>query len=183
MNKILYYFKSRKIPLWAILGWLFPLSVFGQAGETGVVRQMQQLQEQAPADTKFADYFERLKINPKDSLIHLQLGQLYLERELLELAITSFRQALQYQPNMAQAHVGLSQVFRKKGLKPLELAEMEEAVRLDPNDAQIHYSLGVLYMEPTNFDYKKAEREFKTLEKMQSPLTEKLGVLMQRGSK
>lgn len=168
----------KKIFLLLILG--IPLPVFAQSSETGLVQQMQQLQEQLPTESKYADFYDKIKANPKDPQLHLQLAKLYLEHQLFELAITSFRQALNLQPGLAEAHVGLSQVFRKKGLKGWELFEMAEALRLDPGNSENIYRLGVLYMEPANFDYKKADRQYKALQKMESPLTAQLGQLMQK---
>ncbi len=149
-----------------------------QSSETAIIQQMQQLQNQGPADTRIADYFEKLKAAPRDPEIHFQLGEIYLERSLFELAIAAFRRALEFQSSFPKAHVGLSKVFRKKGLKALELQEMAAAVAQSPSDPQLRLALGVLYMEPENFDYNQAKKQYKELKKLQSPLADELGAKM-----
>lgn len=160
--------------------FFFPALAWSQGSEMGQIQQMQKLQEQTPGETKFADLYEQLKANPRDPAIHTQLGMLYLEHKLFELSQSAFFQALSFQSSYAAAHVGLSQLYRQKGLKDRELMEMVEAVRLEPNNADYVYRLGVLYMEPTHFNYKKAEQQYRALEKMASPLVAKLGQLMQK---
>ncbi len=159
---------------------IFPSLAFSQS--TTEAQQFQKLQEQGPADTKIMDYYEKLKVSPKDPQIHLALAQLFLERQLYELAIASFRRALSFQPNFASAHIGLSQAYRKKGLPELEISEMEAASQDDPNNLEIRFQLGVLYMEPAHFDYKKAKKQYDFLKKLQSPLADQLGAKMQINS-
>jgi len=77
------------------------------ASEIDQIRQMQQLQDQAPSDTRLADYFDKLKAHPKDTQIHLELGKIYAERALYQLAIASYRRALEFQPDFAPAHSSL----------------------------------------------------------------------------
>lgn len=165
----------RRFWIFILFGLGLPAPLWGQASETAIVKQEVQLQQQGPADTQIADYFEQLRANPNDPQVHLKLGEVYLERSLYELAISSFRQALRLQPHFAPAHAGLSKVFRKKKLPALELAEMEAAVADAPDDMELRFKLGVLYMEPEHFDYKKAKQQLDALKKAQSPLAAQLG--------
>ncbi|MDL1871510.1 tetratricopeptide repeat protein [Deltaproteobacteria bacterium PRO3] len=161
-----------------VLLCLAPAPARGQASETAIVKQAVQLQQDAPADTRIADFFEQMKANPLDPGVHVKLGDIYYERALYELAIQSYRHALELQPKLATAHLGLSQVFRKKKIPALELAEMEAAVADAPEDPALRLKLGTLYMEPAHFDYKRAKRQFEALKKMQSPLALELGAKM-----
>ncbi len=167
-------------PLGIVLGFLFFfVSAPCLATEASQVEQMQQLQEQIAVDPRFADYFEKIKQNPKDPQIHLALAQTYYERNLFELAIAAFQRALSFDASLAKAHEGLSHVYRKKKLKKLELMEMENAVLKDSENPDLRYQLAVLYMEPENFDYKKAEKQYNFLKKIESPLALKLEGIMQ----
>lgn len=157
---------------------LFPTLVLGQASETAIVQQAVQLQQETPADTRIADFFEQMKANPNDPAIHVKLGDIYYERALYELAINAYRHALELQPKLAPAHLGLSLVFRKKKIPALELVEMESAVGDSPEDPALRLKLGTLYMEPAHFNYKKAKKQFEALKKMQSPLALELGAKM-----
>jgi len=156
----------------------FSSVAWGQGSETAILQRAVQIQQETPADTQIADYYERLKASPKDPNLHLKLGEIYLERGLYELAAVSFQQALGLQAKFPQAHLGLSQIFRKKKLPQLELAEMEAAVAEAPDDPQLRLKLGILCMEPQHFDYKKAKKQFQALKRMESPLAAELGAKM-----
>jgi len=165
-----------KIIIPAALAILIPS--LGYAQSAGQAKQMQKLQEQQSVDTRFADYFSRLKKAPRDPQAHLALAQVYLERDLFELAAVSFQRALKLNPQLASAHFGLSKTYRKKKLKKLEVLELENAVAIEPTNDHYLYELGVVYMEPESFDYKKAKKQYKALKKLQSPKADKLGTLM-----
>ncbi|MCE9624202.1 MAG: tetratricopeptide repeat protein [Deltaproteobacteria bacterium] len=153
----------------------FAPDLLAQTSETAIVQQAVQLQQEAPTDTRIMDYFEQMKANPTDPAIHVKLGDIYYERALYELAISSYRHALELQPNTASAHLGLSLVFRKKKLPALEIAEMEAAVADAPQDPALLFKFGNLCMEPEHFDYKKAKKQYEALKKLQSPLAAQLG--------
>lgn len=158
--------------------FLTEIPIWAQTGGIGQVEQFQKLQEQQPVDTRFADYYAQLQKTPKDPRIHLALGQAYLEKGLPELAIQSFQRALRFDPDLAAAHYGLSKSYRRKKLKDWEVIELEKAVAAAKTNDQYIYELGVVYMEPESYDYGKAKKQFKTLKKMESPLAQKLGRLM-----
>jgi len=161
----------------ALLMLLSASPLFAQS-ETEMVQQMQQLQSQTAADTRIAEYFEKLKAAPRNPEIHWQLAEIYRERSLFELAIASYQRALQFNPALAKAHVGLSKVYRKQALKNWELFEMQEAVRVAPQDPEMRYALGILLMEPQTFDYNAAKKQYKELKKLQSPLADQLAATM-----
>jgi tetratricopeptide (TPR) repeat protein len=163
----------------AVFVFLFLSLSTAAATEAQQAQQLQQMQEQQAVDTRFADFFEKLRQNPKDPQLHYALAELYLERDLLELAQVSFRRALVLNPSLAPAHMGLSKLYRKKKLKALEVYEMETAVQIAPDNEDYRYQMGVLYMEPESFDYKKAKKQYEALKKMNSPLAIKLGSLME----
>lgn len=146
---------------------------WAQSG-VGQVEQFQKLQEQMPVEKRFETYFEGLKKNPRDPKLHLALGNIYLERDLLELARESFKRVLILDKTLAEAHFGLSRLYRKKKIKALEVYEMEQAVATDPKKGEYRYELAVIYMEPESFDFKKAKAQYKALKKMEHPLAPKL---------
>lgn len=149
------------------------LPIWAQSG-VGQVEQFQKLQEQLPVEKRFETYFEGLKKNPRDPQLHLALGNIYLERNLLELARESFKRVLILDKSLGAAHFGLSRLYRKKKLKALEVYEMEQAVATNPKNGEYRYELAVIYMEPESFDFKKAKAQYKALEKMEHPLAPKL---------
>lgn len=160
-----------------LAGLVLPLSL--QASGVGQIQQFQKLQEDRPADKRFSQYFRQLQQSPRSATAHLALANLYFSQNLFELAQESFRRALILDKNLAAAHQGLSQVYRKKKLKPLELFELQQAVAVAPNQDQYRYELGVLLMEPATYNYKAAKKQYKVLQKMNSPLAAKLAPLVE----
>jgi uncharacterized protein HemY len=168
-----------KIKLLLILNLLLiPLPAFSQSGETGLVKETLKLQEQLSADTQIANYFDKLKAAPLDPQIHFELGKIYLDRSLYELAISSLRRSIMLKPDFGEAYAGLSQVFRKKKEKILELKAMEKGVEVAPQVPTLRFKLGRLYMEPAFYDYGKAKSQYKSLKKMNSPLAADLGKVL-----
>jgi len=163
--------------IFALFLAFFPTQVHATGAEQ--VRQIQKFQEQQSVDTRFADYFKRLQINPKDPDAHMALGQAYLEKGLYEVAIVSFGRALQLNPKLASAHYALSKTYRKKKVKTWEVIELEKAISIQPENDQYRYELGVVFMEPLSYDWDKAKKQYKALKKLKSPLAIKLGQLME----
>ncbi len=142
------------------------------------VKQFESLQDSQRSETRFADYYKKLKQNPHDLAVHLALGQLYAEKQLYELALISYRRALGLNPQYAEAHYQMSIVYKQLKLKDLEKAELQNAVIKAPQQDKYHYHLGVLYMKESHYDFKLAKAEYKALKKLSSPLAQKLGKIM-----
>lgn len=150
-----------------------------KASGVGQIEQFEKLQAQRPADKRFSQFYQKLQQNPRSASTHLALAELYFSQRLFELAQESFRRALILDKSLARAHYGLAQVYRQKQLKPLEVYELEQAVQVAPHEDRYRYQLGVVLMEPATYDYKGAKRQYKELQKMNSPLAAKLGTLVE----
>jgi tetratricopeptide (TPR) repeat protein len=73
-----------------------------------------------------------LKLNPHDSEVLFNLGNLYNATERLELARNSYLQAIQAKPGFAEAHYNLGLIYAKLGDRPKAVTHLEKFLQLSP---------------------------------------------------
>lgn len=74
-----------------------------------------------------------LSINPKDSEVLFNLGNLYNAENKLEQARNRYLEALQIRPDFAEAHYNLGLVFSKLGNNAQAVTHLEKFLQLSPN--------------------------------------------------
>ncbi len=74
-----------------------------------------------------------LSINPKDSEILFNLGNLYNAENKLEEARNKYLEAIQIRPGFAEAHYNLGLIFSKLGDNPKAVQHLEKYLQLSPN--------------------------------------------------
>jgi tetratricopeptide (TPR) repeat protein len=74
-----------------------------------------------------------LGINPKDSEVLFNLGNLYNNQNKLELARNKYLEALLIRPDFAEAHYNLGLIFSKLGDNPKAVTHLEKFLQLSPN--------------------------------------------------
>ncbi len=74
-----------------------------------------------------------LSINPKDSEILFNLGNLYNAENKLEEARNKYLEAIQLRPGFAEAHYNLGLIFSKLGDNPKAVIHLEKYLQLSPN--------------------------------------------------
>ena len=133
------------------------------------------LHEQENNDSYFVDYFTlfsflflynesiaalEISISIQDyHKTHDKLGLVYVELNLEDEAIESFKEAIKLNQRYAKAHNDLATVYGHIGEFDLALLELDEAIRIDKDYADAHYNLGILlkFLGEEN----KARKEFK----------------------
>ncbi len=83
--------------------------------------------EDAEATFKLA-----LRLNPNDSEVLFNLGNLYNATNKLEQARNNYLQAIQIRPDFAEAHYNLGLIYSKLGDKPQAVAHLEKFLKLSP---------------------------------------------------
>lgn len=73
-----------------------------------------------------------LKLNPNDSEVLFNLGNLYNATDRTELARNSYLQAIQIKPDFAEAHYNLGLVYSKLGERAKAAAHLEKYLQLSP---------------------------------------------------
>jgi tetratricopeptide (TPR) repeat protein len=74
-----------------------------------------------------------LKLNPGDSEVLFNLGNLYNAQNKLELARNNYLQAIQIKPDFAEAHYNLGLLYSKMGDNAQAVSHLEQFLRLSPN--------------------------------------------------
>ena len=85
------------------------------------------------------------EINPNSAMVLVNLGNVYRQQGLCDLAITAFTRARQLMPNLYQAHLGLGSALVESG-RDLETADdcFTKALALAPNVPEIYHQIGIL---------------------------------------
>jgi tetratricopeptide (TPR) repeat protein len=74
-----------------------------------------------------------LSVNPKDSEVLFNLGNLYNAENKLEQARNKYLEALQLRPDFAEAHYNVGLVFSKLGDNVKAVSHLEKFLQLSPN--------------------------------------------------
>ncbi len=106
---------TRAIPISVLNNYATSLKKLGNMGEAESVFKM------------------ALAMNPKDSEVLFNLGNLYNAENKLEQARNKYLEALQVRPEFAEAHYNLGLIFAKLGDKPKAISHLERFLQLSPN--------------------------------------------------
>jgi len=97
-------------------------------------------------------YFQQvIKLDPKSSGAHLNLGIAYADEFNLEGALVEFSEAVNLDPNFAPAHYNMCRVLLDLRRHPDAKPELETAVHLDPQYSEPWYLLGLIEKASGNF--------------------------------
>lgn len=90
--------------------------------------------------------------SPKKAMPHINLGNAFVRRNLLNYAEGEFKAALKVNPKDIRAINGLAVIYvkQKNYAEAIRLLEILTADK--PNEAPFHNNLGVVYMEKGMFD-------------------------------
>tara|TARA_B110000259_G_scaffold135633_1_gene152759 strand:- start:274 stop:1461 length:1188 start_codon:yes stop_codon:yes gene_type:complete len=106
-------------------------------------------------------YNQVLKINPKNSAAHYNLGGIFKKLKENEKAKSYFEKAIEIKPNHANAHYNLGEIFYE--LKENEKAKScyEKAIKINPEHIDANYNLGIALFATQQ--YKNAAEHFKLI--------------------
>jgi tetratricopeptide (TPR) repeat protein len=92
-------------------------------------------------------YKEALSKKPRDSSLHILLGESYFKNEEVDLARESFQAAIQLTPQNARAYEGLADVHFKKGSIDEGISAIKRAVLFSPDNIGLYVKLGEAYLK------------------------------------
>jgi tetratricopeptide (TPR) repeat protein len=95
--------------------------------------------------------------NPSSHFAHNNLGNVYLSKDLLDLAIEQYKMALSLRPSYAEAHYNLGNAYSSKGLFDMAIEQYRTALMLKPNNAEAHFNLGLRYIDIGSLDMARTE--------------------------
>jgi Flp pilus assembly protein TadD len=117
-------------------------------------------------------YLQSIKIEPKSSEVHLNLGHAYLKLQKDREAVKAFKESIKLNPNLAEAQYGLGFVNFRLGRFRDAADAFKKATILEPRMAKAHYGLSLAYQE-LGMTTGLLE-EYRTLERLDKSLARKL---------
>ena len=119
-----------------------------------------------------------ISINPVDTISYTYLGNAYFNNGLYNEAIKSYKKAVSVNPTNKYTHHHLGNAYLENKLYAEAINSYEQALRIDPAYREAHFGVGIAYLRLGDKD--SAKREYETLKKLDSPLADKLYVLISK---
>lgn len=134
------------------------------AGHMPSLNEMHQV-----ASQKAAPLLAKLKTDPNNSALLMQIGSVYHSAHLFKDAATYYGMAVQLDPRSVDAHTKLAiSLFRAGDVDPA-IAELNRALSLDPKNPNALFNLGMIRLQGKN-DPKGALAEWQKLVKLNPQL-------------
>lgn len=95
---------------------------------------------------------ERLRIDPRDGLAHINLGRALLAQRRSIEALRHFEQAVAVAPRLDEAHYYLGLVHRIGGRQQPAIQGFVRTLELNPKHSRAHGNLGLMYLELDNLN-------------------------------
>jgi tetratricopeptide (TPR) repeat protein len=105
------------------------------------------------------EYLASLRARPDQWTSHYNLGNYYLNRGEIKLALASYGIALKIEPRAAMVMVNAATAYAQTGEKQQAEKFLLRAIKVAPDNAEAHFNLGLLKAEQNRG--KDAERELK----------------------
>jgi len=117
-------------------------------------------------------YLQSIKLEPKSSEVHLNLGHAYLKLQKDRDAFKEFKESIKLNANVAESHYGLGFVSFRMGRFREAADAFKKATVLDSRMAKAHYGLSLAYQELGMTT--GVLEEYRLLEKLDKNLAKKL---------
>jgi len=108
-------------------------------GQMPTLEQMKQM-----ADQKAAPLLEKLKSDPNNSTLLLQVGNMYLATHQFKDAAGYFDKALQVDPKNVAVRTQLASCMYYNGDADGAISQLQQALKYDPKDANSLFNLGMI---------------------------------------
>jgi Tfp pilus assembly protein PilF len=102
-------------------------------------------------DQAIAEYKKVLKVDSKNSVIHLSLALSYIKKNEFDKAVKELKLIAQFDPQAVQPHAILALIYSTQN-KPKEASQeyeiaLQNASKLQPKNIEIYKSLGAIYLQ------------------------------------
>src|SRR5271166_1389197 len=111
----------------------------GMAGQMPTLEQMKQM-----ADTKAAPLLEKLKGDPNNSDLLIQVGNLYQATHQFKEAAGYYDKALQVDPKNVAIRTQMASCLYYNGDVDGAISQLQQALHYDPKDANSLFNLGMI---------------------------------------
>jgi protein O-GlcNAc transferase len=100
-----------------------------------------------------------LEIDPQNSKAYKHLGNIFLKRNDIDLAIESYKQSLSIDPDYIDSYKQLGNAFLRKGSFQDAILSYQKALTINPNQVDILFNLGIVFQD--SGDLNNAEESYK----------------------
>ncbi|MGA6985425.1 MAG: tetratricopeptide repeat protein [Terriglobales bacterium] len=111
----------------------------GMGGHMPSIEQMKQM-----ADTKAAPLLEKLKSDPNNSDLLIQVGKIYNSTHQFKEAAAYYDKALQVDPKNVAIRTEMASCLYYSGDVDGAISQLQQALHYDPKDANSLFNLGVI---------------------------------------
>jgi tetratricopeptide (TPR) repeat protein len=108
---------------------------------------------------EIAFFKNTLRHRPNNSRLHLNFGNTYAERGMLNEAIKEYKKAVELRPNFAIAYGNIGSVYLEQGRHDEAKEYIEKALKIKPDFPDALYNLGMFY--ENKGDTNKAEELYR----------------------
>lgn len=115
------------------------------AGHMPSLTEMHQI-----AGQKAAPLLAKLKKDPNNSALLMQIGAVYHSEHLFKDAATYYGMAAQLDPKNVDAHTKLAISLFRSGDVDQAIAELDRAMNLDPKNPNVLFNLGMIRLQGKN---------------------------------
>jgi tetratricopeptide (TPR) repeat protein len=96
-------------------------------------------------ENNFTLWSDTVKKSPDAAIAHDFMGLAYVDKGMMDEAITQFQKAIVLNPDLVTAHDNLGESYVVTGSIDRGIEELERAIRLSPGFADAHSNLGLAY--------------------------------------
>ncbi len=111
----------------------------GMAGQMPSIEQMKQM-----ADKKAEPLLEKLKSNPNDSKLLIQVGNIYIATHQFKEAASYFDKSLQIDPKNVAIRTEMASCLYYSGDVDGAISQLQQSLQYNPKDANSLFNLGLI---------------------------------------
>ena len=86
-----------------------------------------------------------IEINPRDPVLHYEMGSIYKKGGMFDKAVEQYRKALDVQPGFIPALQGLALVYSAEGDYGKSLSCLHRILELRPDSPEVYYNIACMY--------------------------------------
>ena len=123
-----------------------------------------QYADSGEAEQEIAEYIAALELEPENALIHLLLGNAYQKEELIDQAVSEYKEVKRLaalDPNLTITVPSVADLYYDSGKYAEAIPEYLEAIEENPDNLEDYIALGFCYYQLE--EYEKAAAEYEVL--------------------
>ncbi len=121
-------------------------------------------EQKAALETGFSEYQQVQAFNSDRGFAHVNLGNLFLYRGMMEEAQAAYENSIRIEPGFDAAYIYLSELYRQQGEEQQAKQSLLRGLALNPENGEFPYRLGLAEIRAKQ--YQQAQRHFRQATKI-----------------